>query len=88
MYEAEVLKKFPVVQHFQFGSLFSIEPVKEMDDPNLIGTVQANWKWLVQLQLKRAKIIRWIDIQNCIHYVESRHYIPLKLFIEIYQKNK
>ncbi|KAK6113807.1 Phosphotyrosyl phosphate activator (PTPA) family protein [Brugia pahangi] len=38
MYEAEVLKKFPVVQHFQFGSLFSIEPVKEMDDPNLIGT--------------------------------------------------
>ncbi|EFO21131.2 hypothetical protein LOAG_07359 [Loa loa] len=37
MYEAEVLKKFPVVQHFHFGSLFSIEPVNETDDPNLIG---------------------------------------------------
>ncbi|MCP9265056.1 Serine/threonine-protein phosphatase 2A activator [Dirofilaria immitis] len=35
MYEAEVLKKFPVVQHFQFGSLFSIESVKGIDDPNL-----------------------------------------------------
>ncbi|VDN57548.1 unnamed protein product [Dracunculus medinensis] len=28
MYEAEVLKKFPVIQHFVFGSLFSIEQVK------------------------------------------------------------
>ncbi|ETN76132.1 phosphotyrosyl phosphate activator protein [Necator americanus] len=25
MYEGEVLKKFPVVQHFRFGSLFSFE---------------------------------------------------------------
>lgn len=35
MYEAEVLKKFPVIQHFQFGSLFSIEPIKGVGDPNL-----------------------------------------------------
>uniref|UniRef100_A0A915PL99 Serine/threonine-protein phosphatase 2A activator n=1 Tax=Setaria digitata TaxID=48799 RepID=A0A915PL99_9BILA len=38
MYEAEVLKKFPVVQHFQFGSLFSIEPIERLDDPNLSDT--------------------------------------------------
>ncbi|VDK27527.1 unnamed protein product [Gongylonema pulchrum] len=38
MYEAEVLKKFPTVQHFHFGSLFSIEPAKEVDDPNLQKT--------------------------------------------------
>ena len=31
MYNAEVLSKFPVVQHFRFGSLFSWEP-----DPNAI----------------------------------------------------
>ena len=29
MYDAEVLSKFPVVQHFRFGSLFSFDP-----DPN------------------------------------------------------
>ncbi|VDK82616.1 unnamed protein product [Litomosoides sigmodontis] len=36
MYEAEVLRKFPVVQHFQFGCLFSIEPMEELNDRNLI----------------------------------------------------
>ncbi|KHN74294.1 Serine/threonine-protein phosphatase 2A activator, partial [Toxocara canis] len=36
MYEAEVLKKFPVVQHFLFGSIFSIQPVKEITDSNVL----------------------------------------------------
>ncbi|KAL4959015.1 Phosphotyrosyl phosphate activator protein-domain-containing protein [Aspergillus stella-maris] len=34
MYNAEVLSKFPVVQHFSFGSLFSWER-----DPNAVATV-------------------------------------------------
>ncbi|VDN04190.1 unnamed protein product [Thelazia callipaeda] len=36
MYEAEVLKKFPAVQHLVFGSLFSIEQIKGLEDPNLV----------------------------------------------------
>uniref|UniRef100_A0A671R5U5 Serine/threonine-protein phosphatase 2A activator n=1 Tax=Sinocyclocheilus anshuiensis TaxID=1608454 RepID=A0A671R5U5_9TELE len=28
MYKAECLEKFPVIQHFKFGSLLSIQPVK------------------------------------------------------------
>ncbi|VDK47274.1 unnamed protein product [Anisakis simplex] len=36
MYEAEVLKKFPVVQHFLFGTIFSFEPANEISDPNLL----------------------------------------------------
>ncbi|EYC31982.1 hypothetical protein Y032_0003g1339 [Ancylostoma ceylanicum] len=31
MYEGEVLKKFPVVQHFRFGSLFSFEKRSDTD---------------------------------------------------------
>lgn len=33
MYNAEVLSKFPVVQHFQFGSLFSWEPQPNASPP-------------------------------------------------------
>uniref|UniRef100_A0A672LQY8 Serine/threonine-protein phosphatase 2A activator n=1 Tax=Sinocyclocheilus grahami TaxID=75366 RepID=A0A672LQY8_SINGR len=29
MYKAECLEKFPVIQHFKFGSLLSIQPVKQ-----------------------------------------------------------
>lgn len=33
MYEAEVLKKFPVCQHFLFGSLFSIDQRNDAESP-------------------------------------------------------
>uniref|UniRef100_A0A9J2Q0F5 Serine/threonine-protein phosphatase 2A activator n=1 Tax=Ascaris lumbricoides TaxID=6252 RepID=A0A9J2Q0F5_ASCLU len=42
MYEAEVLKKFPVVQHFMFGSIFSIDAAKEIVDPNLLEAVNSS----------------------------------------------
>lgn len=41
MYEAEVLKKFPVVQHFVFGSIFSFEANKQEMDPNVIEADEA-----------------------------------------------
>ena len=37
MYDAEVLSKFPVVQHFPFGSLFSFERDGEVEADTGIG---------------------------------------------------
>ncbi|CAJ0599424.1 unnamed protein product [Cylicocyclus nassatus] len=46
MYEGEVLKKFPVVQHFRFGTLFSFEKRSESDNnetntPHPLNTADA-----------------------------------------------
>lgn len=38
----KVLKKFPVVQHFMFGSIFSIDAAKEIVDPNLLEAVNSS----------------------------------------------
>lgn len=37
MYRAEVLSKFPVMQHVKFGSVFTLEPAK-MRNPNIAET--------------------------------------------------
>ncbi|VDK61422.1 unnamed protein product [Cylicostephanus goldi] len=46
MYEGEILKKFPVVQHFRFGTLFSFEKRPESDNnesnsPHPLNTADA-----------------------------------------------
>ncbi|KIH46142.1 hypothetical protein ANCDUO_23808 [Ancylostoma duodenale] len=40
MYEGEVLKKFPVVQHFRFGSLFSFEKRPDTDTVSTAAGVE------------------------------------------------
>ena len=37
MYRAEVLCKFPVMQHVKFGSVFTLEPARTRD-PNIVKT--------------------------------------------------
>ena len=39
MYRAEVLSKFPVIQHTYFGSLFTLHPATETHATNRIETV-------------------------------------------------
>ncbi|CAB3402570.1 unnamed protein product [Caenorhabditis bovis] len=42
MYEGEVLKKFPVVQHMMFGSLFSFDRSEQIDEAEICNAPPAN----------------------------------------------